>query len=227
MEIPGTNNSDLAPAESKSGLNGTAKLAEDFDSFLNLLVTQLQNQDPLEPLKANEFTNQLVQFSGVEQQLSTNSKLDELVALQGNSQAATAAVYVGKDVTAESDQLVLQDSKARFAYELEGEAANAVARISDASGEVVRTLNLETAAGRHEVTWDGEDQQGAALPDGAYSLDITAADAADRPVESSTMTIGTATGFELRDGGVILNLGDVDVELDSVRAVHESQDQAS
>ena len=92
MEIPGVSSSDVAPAEDKSSLNGVSKLAEDFDSFLNLLVTQLQNQDPLEPLDANEFTNQLVQFSGVEQQLSTNSKLDELITLQGTSQAATAAV---------------------------------------------------------------------------------------------------------------------------------------
>ena len=104
------------------GLNGKGKLAEDFDTFLGILVTQLNNQDPLEPMKSQEFTNQLVQFSTVEQAIATNTKLDQMLQAQAGNRASQAVNYIGKEIAIDGNQVQLEGGQANFAYTLEGEA---------------------------------------------------------------------------------------------------------
>jgi flagellar basal-body rod modification protein FlgD len=227
MDVQATSGAEVQQAQQKNGLNGTQKLADDFDAFLSLLVTQLQNQDPLEPMKSQEFTNQLVQFSGVEQQLATNDKLDSLLDLQNGSRAGSAVNYIGHEIEAEGNQLSLQDGSASFAYELNDNAAGAVIQIANGEGNVVRTLEAETTAGRHEMTWDGTDGDGNALPDGAYTMNLLAVDAENKTVQSTTSVFGRVTGVETSGDGVLLNIGDIGVDLSQVQAIHETSGQGA
>ena len=216
--------SNGAQSDGKSGgLNGKAKLAEDFDTFLNILVTQMQNQDPLEPMKSQEFTNQLVQFSTVEQAIATNTKLDQMLQAQAGNRASQAVNYIGKEVTIDGNQVQLQNGAANFAYSLEGEAQNVAVEITNADGQVVRALQGDTAAGRHDVAWDGTDQAGQPLPDGVYNVQVYAVDGDNNTIEATTETRGEVTGFEVRDQQIHFQVGSVEVPFDQVTAVYATQ----
>jgi flagellar basal-body rod modification protein FlgD len=212
-------------ATKTGGLNGQAKLADDFDTFLNLLVTQLKNQDPLEPMKSEEFTNQLVQFSSVEQAIATNEKLDQMLQAQAGNRATQAVNFIGKEVEMQSDRLVLQDGTADLSYTLEEEAAQGSVLISDDSGQILRSLPIETRAGRHELTWDGTGDSGQTLADGVYTVQVRAVDQEDATLPTSVATRGTVTGFEIRDDAIHLDLNGLDVPFDQVRAVHDGTNQ--
>ena len=93
-----------------------AKLDEDLNKFLSLLVTQLQNQDPLDPMDATEFTSQLVQFASVEQQIFQNSNLEKLLQLQETNQVSNLVDLIGNTVEAESRRMPLENGKAQFTY---------------------------------------------------------------------------------------------------------------
>jgi flagellar basal-body rod modification protein FlgD len=213
-------------ANGSEGLNGSSSLAEDFDSFLNLLTTQLQNQDPLDPMKSNEFTNQLVKFSEVEQALKTNDKLDELLTLQGDSKTNTAVSMIGKNVEAQSDQLRLEGDSATIGYSLEGKAQTAAINIANQDGEIVRTLEVNPDAGEHEVTWDGTDSNGNDLDDGVYTMKLSAVDSENKTVKGDTFANTEVKGFEERDGTVHLQLGGFEVKLDDVKAVRAGDGNA-
>jgi flagellar basal-body rod modification protein FlgD len=202
------------------GLNGQGKLAEDFDTFLGILVTQLQNQDPLEPMKSQEFTNQLVQFSTVEQAIATNSKLDQMLQAQAGNRASQAVNYIGKEITIDGNQVQLQNGAANFAYSLEDQAQTVAIEITDANGQVVRTLQGDTGAGRHDVSWDGTTQSGEQLSDGVYNLQIYAVDGENNTIEATTETRGEVTGFEVRDEQIHFQVGGVEVPFDQVTAVY-------
>lgn len=202
------------------GLNGKGKLAEDFDTFLGILVTQLNNQDPLEPMKSQEFTNQLVQFSTVEQAIATNTKLDQMLQAQAGNRASQAVNYIGKEIAIDGNQAQLQDGETNFAYTLEGQAQTVAVEISNAEGQVVRTLQGDTGAGRHDVSWDGTTQSGKQLPDGVYNVQIYAVDGDDKTVKATTETRGEVTGFEVRDQQIHFQVGGVEVPFDKVTAVH-------
>ncbi|MBK1670169.1 hypothetical protein CKO28_19225 [Rhodovibrio sodomensis] len=202
------------------GLNGKGKLAEDFDTFLGILVTQLNNQDPLEPMKSQEFTNQLVQFSTVEQAIATNTKLDQMLQAQAGNRATQAVNYIGKDVAIDGNQVQLANGQANFAYTLEGQAETVAVEITNADGEVVRTLQGDTAAGRHAVSWDGKSAGGQQLPDGVYNVQVYAVDGDDKTVKASTETRGEVTGFEVRDQQIHFQVGGVEVPFDRVTAVY-------
>ncbi|MFQ5773253.1 MAG: flagellar hook assembly protein FlgD [Kiloniellaceae bacterium] len=207
------------------GSNAGQSLAGTFDTFLTLLTAQLQNQDPLDPLDSNQFTEQLVQFAGVEQSITTNKKLDQLVQLQTSNQLNGAVSYIGRTVEVVSDQLLLDDGAATISYGLDGNAAQTIVNIVDETGRMVRTVNGETAAGRHEFKWDGRGSNGAQLPDGVYNFTVTAVDSNDKTIDAVTASIGRVTGVEIVDGVVTLNIGALGVPFDSIFAVREDQPQ--
>ena len=208
-------------------LNGGAALAEDFDSFLTLLTTQLQNQDPLEPTDTKDFTNQLVQFSGVEQAIRTNDKLDTLLETQDTGRTATAVSMIGKDVEAQGNTVALRDGEAALSFELDSNAQTAAIQIADESGNLVRSLNVPGQAGENTVLWDGTDQNGNELPDGNYVMQLQAVDGEDRTVTGRTFTVGEVQGFEQKDGAISLDLGGFTVGLDEVRAVRDDTTPAA
>jgi flagellar basal-body rod modification protein FlgD len=204
-----------------------SKLEGDLNRFLTLLVTQLQNQDPLQPLDANEFTSQLVQFASVEQQIYQNSNLEKLLSAQQSGQSAATVGYLGTDVQAEGKTLPLQDGMARGFYSLPENATETTLTIKDAAGKTVQTIKGETTAGMHEFLWNGETSDGRPLADGAYSFTVSAKNKAGQELECAQGYFGRVTGVSNATGSTVLELGDVSLELDDVAAVREPATRSS
>ncbi len=150
-------------------------LTQDFDTFLTLLTTQLQNQDPLSPLDTNEFTGQLVQFSGVEQQIRTNETLESLVSVSRLSQASAASVYLGRDALIDSPITRAENGVARFEYSLAGAADSSVLRVRDSLGRVVFEGAGATGSGNTGFSFDTSRAiGGTGDPNGLYTLEVAA-----------------------------------------------------
>lgn len=213
-----TSVSPAAP-NSSAAVTSFAQFSENFDSFLMLLTAQLKNQDPLSPLGATEFTTQLVQFAGVEQNIRQSRSLEDLVALQKSFQASTAVNYIGKTVEASGRQIILTDGAGALGYTLERAAATVTITIKNAAGEVVRTTSAPTSAGPHELTWDGTNNQGVKLADGLYSFEVTAKDASGNVVKATTTVSGAVTGVDMSGDQVLLRLGTMTVPLSDVTRV--------
>ncbi len=202
-----------------------SSLADTFDTFLALLTTQLQNQDPLDPMKSEQFTQQLVQFAGVEQSINMNKKLDQMLELQTAGQLNTAVSYIGKIVEVVSDELMLDSGAAKISYGLDRNAATSVITILDLNGNPVRIVNGEIAAGRHEFSWDGLDDNGSLLPDGVYGFSVVAVDRDEVTVGSVTASLGRVTGIEIVDEALMFNIGEMGVPFDSLFAVRDEEPQ--
>ncbi len=198
-------------------------LAETFDTFMALLTTQLKNQDPLDPMRSEEFTQQLVQFTGVEQSINTNKKLDQLVQLQTSSQLNSAVSFIGKTVEVVSDLLLLKDGAAKVSYGLDRNATQTIISITDQNGRAVRSVQGEIAAGRHEFEWDGRDSNGAQVPDGVYGFSVVATDADEQTIDTVAASFGRVTGVEVVDNAPRLNIGELGVPFDAVFAVRENE----
>lgn len=194
-----TNNTTAASSSASSSSTNTAQaqLNTNYSQFLTLLTTELKNQDPTSPLDTAQFTQQLVQYSQVEQQINTNSKLDSLIALQQSSTTLQAANYVGKTVTAQGSNVSLPASGgATLGYTLPNVASKVTITIKDSSGNTVRTISGPTAQGANTYKWDGTSTYGTTEPKGVYTVQIQA-----------TGTDGTAmTGITQQEIGKVVGV---------------------
>lgn len=195
------------------------QLQDDLNKFLTLLVSQLQHQDPLEPLDAHEFTSQLVQFASVEQQIYSNSHLESLLAAQKGADAAGAVNYLGKTVQVESDTLKLENGSASVGYALTEPAAKTTVTVTDSQGRAVYSTTGETDKGSHDFVWTGSDGNGTQLADGLYTVSVDARreDGSQIPVTTTLTGTVQAAGFD--QGTVTLDLGGFEVPLENVLAV--------
>lgn len=219
--VTGTNSTATSTTTSKAAQAGT-KLAENMDMFLTMLTTQLKNQDPLSPMDSTQFTQQLVQFASVEQQISANSNLEKLISLQKSNQVSEALSYIGKTVKAESSQIALQDKEADFTYLLPEDAASVTITIKDASGVTVKQVALgQTSAGEHDGVWDGKDGSGNQLPDGAYQLSIAATSKDGTVSKASTSMIAKVTAVATNDGTTTLSANGVEVPFGKIISISE------
>lgn len=199
--------------------NAGASLAQDFDTFLALLTTQLQHQDPLDPLDSNEFTQQLVSFTGVEQQIAANKNLEKVIDALAAQDMASSVNYIGKDVVAETNKAHLKDGQANWVYELESSAETVELTVKNAAGITVQKLDGETAAGSHAFNWDGLDAYGSPVESGYYTLEIKAKTAGDNDVKTRSLARGTVDGVERVDGQNMLSVNGLLMSVDDVQAV--------
>ena len=210
------------PATADATALGRARLADNFNTFLSLLTTQLKNQDPLSPLDSNQFTQQLVQMTGVEQQLATNDLLKKLV---GNtaSGVSTAVSVIGKDVRAVSDTANLTVGKAQWIYNLGGAATDLKVEVLDGAGRIVHAeAPGDRKAGDHPFSWNGKDLSGARLADGGtYTLRVTATEPSGKPVASTTYVQGLATGIEQSNGATYITINGGKVTWDKISAIQQ------
>lgn len=201
----------LATANPSSPANGAdkKKFGQDFSQFLRLLTTQLQNQDPLEPLDSAQFTNQLVQFSGVEQQIKSNDFLQKLLTLNAASLTNVGLGYVGLSVQTPGSSFQFDGAHGvPLSYVMPAGAAVGTVSILDKDGKVVDTMSAELGAGAHELAWNGADKAGKIMPPGTYTLKVGAQDAQKKPLNVTTFTSGLVTGVQTNEDGsvsVIIN----------------------
>ncbi|MBS7810582.1 flagellar hook assembly protein FlgD [Roseococcus pinisoli] len=205
-------------AAARGATSGTG-LGADFNTFLTLLTTQLRHQDPTNAMDPNEMTRQLVQFAGVEQQITTNNRLQTLISVQQGSQLVAAAPLMGRMVEVESDHLSLQGGQAVLRLPPAGEARRVGIGVLDAQGNLIRTAQVDLGAVPTEWSWDGADASGARRPDGAYTYVLAGATLEGSRVAVTGTVLGRATGVERRDGEVRLNLGALTVSFDKLRGL--------
>jgi len=176
------------------------------DDFLKLLTTQLQHQNPLNPLDGTEFTAQLAQFSSLEALQDISSQIKEMVMSQNSMQAAIATGMIGKKVKTGDGEISLK-GKAEMNYSLPQDAAKVKISILDSSGKLVREVETASqATGRRTYIWDGKDSNGKVLPDGTYKFKVEAFSASGNQIEVTPLSGGTVTGVSIENNTVYLVL---------------------
>jgi flagellar basal-body rod modification protein FlgD len=209
-----SNNTDI-----NSGLNS---LASNYQTFLTLLTTQLKNQDPLSPLDTNQFTQQLTQMTGVEQQLLSNQLLQQLVTANQSSGLNDAVGLIGKTATASGGAATLTSGSASWPYTLAGPAASGTVSVLNSGGTVVWSGPLSALnAGSNTFTWNGKDSSGTQETNGGtYTLKITAADTSGQPVAVTSGVSGQVSAAQQVNGVTMVTINGVQVPLSSITAVN-------
>src|SRR5580698_7192410 len=218
---PTTTTSNTSTAQA-AGDVGSQQLAGNFNSFLTLLTTQLQNQDPLDPLDTNQFTQQLVEFASVQQQVDMNTNLQTLITLQQTSQATSAMQFLGNTVTLTGTTATLSNATSSpAAWSLNSPSpATGTVTITNSSGQMAYTGTVALNSGTQTYNWNGKGTNGTTWPDGQYTLGITATNATGQAVTVSTQTQGTVSGVNLSQNPPQIIVNGQSVPISSVQSIN-------
>ena len=212
--------------ENSQSAGAKAKLNEDLNRFLTLLVTQLQNQDPLDPLDATEFTSQLVQFASVEQQIFQNSNLEKLLNLQETNQISQMVDFIGKRVEYFGQELFLEKGNAEFSYVMPLSVVDANINISNSAGQNVFFAKGDTTAGKHTMIWDGVDKNGNQQSDGKYSVLVSGTDPQGNLVTIEHLMVGSVSGAGVEESQVKLFIGeDIIIDQETIISVRKGTEE--
>ena len=203
-------------AAAGNGAMGT--LSGNFQTFLKMLMTQLQNQDPTSPLDTNQFTSQLVQFASVEQQINTNSSLTSLIQLTQATGVLQSSSMVGHQVAVESDHLTLQNGSAKLQFTAPAAGQVAVAIYSDSGTKLADAL-VNATKGSNSWSWNGTNSIGNKVADGSYRVAVVGANQDGSTLALPFTVVGTATGVEQQDKSLQLQLGGLAVDFSKVKSV--------
>ncbi|MEK6576327.1 MAG: flagellar hook capping FlgD N-terminal domain-containing protein [Nitrospirota bacterium] len=216
METSGVSSSSSASTSSGSSASGSQLVDEEL--FLKLLTTQLQYQDPFEPMDNAEFTTQLAQFSSLDQLYSVNDKLDSFLTNQSAAEMSNAAGLIGKEIKASGSSIELsENSSAQISYDLASDASSVTIDIYNSSGNRVRTVTLGSeTSGSQSYAWDGKDDNGNVLDPGVYTIAVGAADINNNTISVSTYIRGTVTGVTFGDTYPNLTVNGTEVSLEHV-----------
>ena len=219
--VSGTTPQPSSTGSSAKAANALAssQIAGNFQSFLLLLTTQLQNQNPLSPLDTNQFTQQLVEFAGVQQQLNTNSSLSTLVSLQQTAQSTQALTFVGKTATVSGTTATMTNSSATWNLDIPSNCTMTVT-ITNGSGQTVFTSNYPATAGNGQpFTWNGQGNDGTQWPDGQYKLTATAADSSGNSVAVSTDVQGVVSSVDLTQTPPMLTINGQSYTINQIKGI--------
>ncbi len=194
------------------------EIASNFTTFLQLLTTQLKNQNPLDPLDTNQFTQQLVQFAQVEQQMKSNDQLSSLVSLEKSAQASTALAYVGATVVVDGSTAALTNGSATWNLNVT-KPSTATITIKDSTGQNVFTGTAGVNPGTQTFTWNGQGNDGRIWPDGNYTLTATAADANNQSVAVSTEVQAVVDSVDLSQSPPVMSINGQNYTLDKIKRV--------
>jgi flagellar basal-body rod modification protein FlgD len=220
---PASSSSSTLSNNDQVNLNN--QIAGNFNTFLTLLTTQLQNQNPLDPLDTNQFTQQLVQFAGVEQQINMNTQLQTLVSLQQTAQNSQALGFVGKTVTVQGATAPLSNGQAQWTFNPPS-PATATFTISDSTGQTVFTQTGTVHPGAQPFNWNGVDSSGRQWADGNYTLTITATGANGQSVAVPTTVTGVVNSVDLTQSPPLLSIGGQNYTLNQILSVQQSSNSA-
>jgi flagellar basal-body rod modification protein FlgD len=210
-----TGASSTMSASDQTNINN--QIAGNFTTFLTLLTTQLQNLDPLD---TNQFTQQLVQFASVEQQMNMNTQLQALVALQQTAQNSQALGFVGKTVTVTGSTAPLTDGRAQWTFN-PSTPATATFTVTDSTGQTVYSKTGTVQPGAQAFNWNGLDNSGRQWADGNYTLTITATGADGKPVAIPTTVTGMVNSVDLTQSPPVLSIGGKNYTLTQILSVQQ------
>src|SRR3954471_796168 len=217
--------SGTTPLPSSNSSNGSlsstssSTLAGNFQTFLQMLTTQLQNQNPLDPLDTNQFTQQLVQFASVEQQLKTNDQLSSLIALQQATQATQALTFVGKNAVVDGSTAAMSNSKATWMLDIPRTGTMDVS-ITNSSGQTVFSGSYSVTSGKDQpFNWNGQGNDGSQLPEGKYTLHATMPDSSGTAMAVSTQVQGVVDSVDLTQSPALLSIGGQTYTINQIRRI--------
>ena len=224
--IPATTSAITAAVNNNTSTSSTSNstsvdrktLADNFQTFLTLLTTQLKNQNPLDPLDTNQFTQQLVQFAQVEQQMKQNEQLETLVSIEKTAQATTALAFVGQNVAVDGQTAGLKNSSATWSFQVPKPITAAVT-IKSSTGQTVYSGSFTMNTGLQTFNWDGRDNAGTLWPDGKYTISVTGKDASGQTVAVPTEVEGVVDSVDLSKTPPVLSVGGQDFTLDKIKRV--------
>jgi flagellar basal-body rod modification protein FlgD len=197
-------------------------IAGNFNTFLTLLTTQLKNQNPLDPLDTNQFTQQLVQFAQVEQQMKQNDQLTTLVAIEKSAQSTAALAFVGSTVAVDGQTAALTNGKTSWTLSVP-KPVSATVTIKNASGQSVYSGGFTMSAGTQAFSWDGRDGNGVQWPDGNYTISVTGKDASGQAVAIPSEVQGVVDSVDLTKTPPVMSIGGQSFTLDKIKRVVRSQ----
>src|SRR6266481_9928621 len=219
VPVSSANPNYVAPTSGSSTGTTSPGIADNFQSFLQLLTTQLQNQNPLDPLDTNQFTQQLVEFAGVQQQLNTNSQLTTLISLQQTAQSTQALTFVGKTAVVKGDTAALTNSSATWDLNVPTNSTLNIS-IANSSGQTVFTGKFAANAGNNQpFTWNGQGNDGTKWPDGQYKLTATAADGSGNSVGVTTEVQGVVDSVDLTQSPPLLSIASQTYTVNQIRRI--------
>jgi flagellar basal-body rod modification protein FlgD len=201
-----------------TGAADSNTLASNFQTFLTLLTTQLKNQNPLDPLDTNQFTQQLVQFAQVEQQLKQNEQLATLISIEKSAQATTALAFVGQTVAVDGTTAALKDGRATWSFDVP-KPVSATVTVKSSTGQTVYSTNFTMSTGLQSFTWDGRDASGTKWPDGNYTISISGKDASGQTVAIPSEIQGVVDSADLTRTPPVLTIGGQEFTLDKIKRV--------
>ncbi len=215
-----TTASTSTAASSSSGANSSKMLAGNFDKFLLLLTTQLKNQSPLDPLDTNQFTQQLVQFASVEQQIKSNDMLSSLLTATKASTATNALGFVGMQVTADGTTTKLENGSASWNFNAP-RAGSGTVTVRDKSGSTVFSQPTTFTPGAQAFRWNGQTNAGGSAPAGDYTISVAGTDLQGKSMTVATEIIGTVDSVDLTGESAMLNIGAARVPVDKVKSMRK------
>jgi flagellar basal-body rod modification protein FlgD len=207
----------VAPSSGSSTGTSSPGIADNFQTFLTLLTTQLQNQNPLDPLDTNQFTQQLVQFAGIEQQMKGNDALTSLVNIEKSAQSTQALVYVGQNVAVDGSTAQF-DTSATWNMNAP-EAASATISITSSTGATAYSGPFSLTAGNSSFVWDGKGNDGSQWPAGAYKMTVVGTNAAGQNVAVSTEVQGIVDSVDLTASPPLLSIGGQNYTTDQIKRI--------
>ena len=210
----------VAPTSGTTSANGTSTpgIADNFQTFLTLLTTQLQNQNPLDPLDTNQFTQQLVQFAGIEQQMKGNDALASLVSIDKSAQSTQALVFVGQTVTVDGSTAQFDGNNATWSFNSPS-AATANVTITSSSGQTAYSGPFNVSAGSASFVWDGKGNDGTQWPAGSYKMSVVGTDSSGKAVAISTQIQGVVDSVDLTQSPPLLSIGGQNYTTDQIKSI--------
>jgi len=210
----------IVPSTPSSAEAASNNLVGNYETFLKLLTTQLKNQDPTKPMDPSQFTQQLVQYSGIEQQIKTNSQLEGLGAMMTSNNALSALNFLYTTVTIDGSKGYLnQVGSVSYKFNAE-EAGSATMVIRNENGQIVSSKSdVEIKSGSNEWQWNGLDGAGRRLPKGSYSVQIIAKNDQQQSIDINTDAKGEVTHVDVSGSEPMLTVGDQTIKMNQIKAV--------
>ena len=211
--------SSSSSSSSSSSATDSSSVSTAYATFLKLLTTQLQNQNPLDPTDTTQMTTEMIQLSGVEQQLKANDTLSSISSDLSSITMANGIGYIGKTITAAGDTVPIQDGSCDWNYVVSSTAYAVKLEVVDSDGDTVYSTTGDATSGTHSFSWDGKTTDGSTVSSGDYTLKVSAYDSEGTAVNTATQIIGVVTGVDSSSGTTELKIGDVDVALSDVSSL--------